>query len=161
MTTPAPLPAVVIVFLSVVIVAMIPFSAWGFWHGYSTLQADRRIAAAGLTAEGRITRLVAGRDGSTSASRRDSADEVRYALTSDPGRERRVTVDRALFQTLTVGQIITLMVDPADPDRHVLDRAHEVRGAWVFALGCGALLVLSLGLAVWMLRGGFSPPRRV
>lgn len=156
-----PLPPILTVTLAIIVAAMVPLSAFGLWYGWSTLQADRRIMQANLTAEARITGLVRGNEGTGSPSRRTSASEVRFVLLSEPTRERSASVDRAMFQTLARGQTITVWVDPADPDHHVLDRAHEVRGAWIFVLVFGALLILSGALAIWMLRGGLRATRRV
>ena len=155
-----PLPPVLIVFLVVVTVAMIPFSAWGTWYGWTTLQADQRMTASGLTVEGRVVRIDRGRDGTTSNPGAARTGSVYYRIAGDgDGTERSVIVSVSLARELQRGQTIVLRVDPANPDHHMLDRAYEVRSAWIFLSVFGVLLVLSLGLAAWMLRGGFAARR--
>ncbi len=154
-----PLPPVVIVFLAVAIVAMIPLSAFGIWHGWSTIQADQRMTAAGLTVEGRITRIDRGRDGTVSNPASGRGASVSFRIAGDSGGpEHWVTVRGATAEGFARGQAIVLRVDPANPDRHMLDRDYEVRTAWLFLGGFAVLLALSLGLSVWMLRGGFAAP---
>lgn len=155
-----PLPPVVIVFLVVVTVAMIPLAAWGTWYGWTTLQADQRMTASGLTVEGRVTRIDRGREGTASNPAAARTASVFYRVAGDgDGVERSVVVSVAAAGELQRGQTIVLRVDPANPGHHMLDRAYELRSAWIFLGVFGVLLVLSLGLAAWMLRGGFAARR--
>jgi hypothetical protein len=49
-----------------------------------------------------------------------------------------------------------VQVDPANPDRHMVDRWHEVRTAWIFVAAFGVGCAISLALLVWALRGGIN-----
>jgi hypothetical protein len=152
----APVPPILAVILSVLVVAMLPLSAWGMWAGVSTLRADQRMTAAGLTVEGRITRIDTGRDGTVSNPQSGRAGRVYYRTAGDTGRDRSFQVARSFARQLDRGQTIVLRVDPAQPDRHMLDRDHEVLLGWLFVGGFAVLFGLAAGLAVWMLRGGLA-----
>jgi hypothetical protein len=152
-TSPRPLSPIVRVILWVVVLAMIPVAALGIWHGVVTILADARMSAGGLTAQGRIVRVDEGRTGTGRFQSGGRTGEVHYTVAGEGGRQRWVAVSRATARHLRHSQTVVLRVDPANPDRHMLDRGYELFNAWLQAVGFGLLLLMALGLGVGMLRG--------
>jgi len=136
-----------------VILSVLGLSAGMLWFGAHQVMADRRIQAAGLTAEARIVRL---QEPSHRANRPNRSGFVTYRLVGGSDETRSLEISRDTWAGLQVGQTITLQIDPANPHNHQFDRDKQVWTAWTAALGGLVLGGLSLGLLVWALRGGLA-----
>ena len=117
--------------------------------GANTLLADRRIQTRGPTAEAPDLTLP-------EPQHRVNRPKHTYRLQGDGDQTRSLEISRDTWAGLSVGQTITLQIDPDNPDNHQFDRDRQVRTAWTMALGGVVLGALSLGLLIWALRGGLS-----
>lgn len=141
-------PKLLFAFILFIIVAFPILSAAMFWTGYSALMSDSRIQTGGIETTARIVSLQRPQSGEHS---RMGFARVRPAGT---GETVSLQISRETWSSLSVGQEIRILRDPADPRRYQFDRSAQTGSARVFAIGGGIGLAMSLFLVVWALGGG-------